>query len=227
MLRVLATPAGRVVQASPGSGAVLGGGASAVQDGVDDVLAIAAQRWPGQGMGSAARDLFLPADAGGSVWARLTRWSSADGGSPGAVSVAFRLIRVFAPPGVGLVDDPRIAGALRILADEFASPLSLHQLAERCGVSAFHFHRLFVAAVGVSPKHMLLRVQLVHARHRLRTTGDTIGEIASGCGFARQGHFSTTFRRRIGVSPRRFRQGQDALNAGQTDKHGGCGPASA
>ncbi len=227
---VLATPAGRVVQATPGSAALLGVDDGSVQDVVDDVLAVAAQRWPGAA-GQVARDMFLPTGPGGGdggvVWARLTRWASADLARPGAVSIEIRRPRVFTPPGVALVDDPRVARALGILADEFADPPGLHALAERCGVSAFHFHRRFVAAVGLSPKRLTLRIQMVHARHRLRTTRAPIAEVAAGCGFVQQGHFSTTFRRLVGLTPRQYRQGMDPPTPVRPDKHGRSAPASA
>jgi AraC-like DNA-binding protein len=231
---VLATPAGRVVQATPGSAALLGVEDGSVQDAVDDVLAVVAQRWPGS-CSPAARDLFLPTGSGGNsvgnqggvVWARLTHWASADRARPGAVSIELRPVRVLAPPGVGLVDDPRVARALGILTDEFADPPGLHALAERCGVSAFHFHRRFVAAVGLSPKRLTLRVQMVHARHRLWTTRAPIAEVAAGCGFAQHGHFSTTFRRLVGLTPRQYRQGMDPPAPARPDKHGRSAPASA
>src|SRR5690606_25740731 len=109
-------------------------------------------------------------------------------------------------PPVGVVEDPRVAAAIAFLTDRFASAPTLTEVAEAVQTSPFHFHRLFVRHVGLSPKHYLLRMQLMMAKWMLRATRKAIGDIATATGFASHGHFTATFHRIVGVSPSTYRE---------------------
>ena len=204
MSRVLAEPGGRVMHVDQERRLSLGGDVSPVQALVEEVLAIEAQRWPGR-PGQAAHDVFPPADRGGPLWVRVSRLP----GPGGALFLALRRVHGVAPPGVGLIEDGRVAQAVGHLTDEFADAPPLNDLAARFEVSPFHFHRLFTTQAQISPKHLVLRVQLVHARWLLRTTLDPIREIAERCGFSSHGHFTATFHRIVGLTPLDYRLGQD------------------
>ena len=76
-------------------------------------------------------------------------------------------------------------------------------LASAVGMSREHLHRLFRAALGVTPGQYLRLCRVALARRRLRA-GDRIAEVALACDFADQAHFSRWFRRYLGVTPRAF-----------------------
>jgi AraC-like DNA-binding protein len=111
----------------------------------------------------------------------------------------------------------RVQPALAFMEVNFASKLSLEQLAATSGLSAFHFSRLFCRLVGTSPHRYLLSCRLRHARALLSTAGPgrSIGEVAAECGFADQSHFGRQFRRAYGVSPGQFPGGARAARIGQ------------
>jgi len=95
----------------------------------------------------------------------------------------------------------------RDLADRsYAEPLDLQALAREANVSPRHFSRSFRRVFGETPYQYLLTRRLERARHLLRTTEMSVGEICLEVGFTSVGSFTTTFKRHVGVSPTTFRQ---------------------
>lgn len=82
---------------------------------------------------------------------------------------------------------------------------SLTEIAAAAGVHPVHlsreFHRYFDCTVG----EYMRKLRIEHASHLLATTATSLADIASVCGFADQSHFSSTFKRTVGVTPARFR----------------------
>jgi AraC family transcriptional regulator len=86
-----------------------------------------------------------------------------------------------------------------------SEPLSLEVLAEVAGLSRFHFARQFRVSTGESPMGYVLRARMERARVLLsRPEHPTIAHIASSLGFADQSHFTRTFRRFFGLTPKTF-----------------------
>ncbi|MEM9416649.1 MAG: AraC family transcriptional regulator [Planctomycetota bacterium] len=206
MQRVLVDQAGQVMHTDTDSRLSLPIDLSPLQALVDEVLAIEAQRWPKLAAGE-PHDLFPPHGRGPALWARIERQPNWGQGIAPATCLTLRPIPGLAPPGVGLVEDGRVAQAMGVITDQFAQTPSLNDLAALFDISPFHFHRLFSAQAEISPKHLTLRVQLLHARHMLRTTTVPIREVADACGFSSHGHFSATFHRMIGLTPVDYRLG--------------------
>ena len=104
----------------------------------------------------------------------------------------------------------RVQQALAFLEANFASKLTIEQLARISGLSLFHFSRLFHRVVGLPPYQYLLRCRLRHAQELLSasTSSPSIADIAIVCGFADQAHLTRLFRRAFGVTPQQFRRTQ-------------------
>jgi AraC family transcriptional regulator len=83
--------------------------------------------------------------------------------------------------------------------------ITLQDLAQQAGTSVFHFARLFKRRTGVSPHQYLLQRRIDQARSLLGDKNLSIGEVGLRCGFAHASHFSDTFRRVTGVTPRAYR----------------------
>jgi AraC-like DNA-binding protein len=93
------------------------------------------------------------------------------------------------------------------LADaRYREPLDVAALARAAFVSPAHFSRQFRRAFGETPHQYLLTRRLERARHLLRTTDRSVAEICLDVGFASVGSFTTTFRRRVGVTPTAYRR---------------------
>jgi AraC-like DNA-binding protein len=99
--------------------------------------------------------------------------------------------------------------------------LNLQQLATHCGLSPYHYLRLFAQALGVTPHQYLVRSRLRVAARRLAEGDQPVTAIALDSGFADLSNFVRSFRRAAGVSPRSFRRAargdrkilQERLNA--------------
>ena len=98
-----------------------------------------------------------------------------------------------------------VRSALRIDAHP-GEELTLQRLAADCGLSAYHYLRLFAQALGVTPHQYLVRSRLRAAARRLTEGEQPITEIALDSGFADLSNFVRSFRRAAGVSPRSFRR---------------------
>ncbi len=72
-------------------------------------------------------------------------------------------------------DYERIARVIRYLDSHRTGQPSLAELAARAGLSPFHFHRLFSAWAGVTPKDFLQCLTLAHARALLREGESVLG----------------------------------------------------
>jgi AraC-like DNA-binding protein len=102
-------------------------------------------------------------------------------------------------------DEPgAVARARDYLTANLAGPVSLEDLAAAAGLSAFHLLRVFKKATGLTPHAWLTQLRVERARHLL-LAGATPAETALATGFYDQSHFTNTFRRFMGVTPRRYR----------------------
>ncbi|MFI4860225.1 MAG: helix-turn-helix transcriptional regulator [Phycisphaerales bacterium JB063] len=204
--RILIDAEGQVMHADTESRLSLPTDLGPLQVLVDEVLEIEAQRWP-ELKHDAPRDVFPPNGKGPTLWARIERQPDWGKGVSPAICLTLRPIDGLAPPAVGRVEDNRIAQAMGVICDQYAQCPSLNDLAAQFEISPFHFHRLFSSQAEISPKHLALRVQLLHARHMLRTTTVPIRDVADLCGFSSHGHFSATFHRMVGLTPADYRLG--------------------
>jgi AraC-like DNA-binding protein len=93
-----------------------------------------------------------------------------------------------------------------IVDSSYDQPLDLEGLASAAHVSPRHFSREFRRTFGETPYQYLLTRRLERARHLLRTTDLQVAEICLSVGFTSVGSFTTTFRRRVGVSPTEYRR---------------------
>lgn len=87
-----------------------------------------------------------------------------------------------------------------------ADHITLGDLAECAGLSAFHFARVFKLETGVTPYQYVSTARLSRAAMLLSQGSMPLAELALACGFSSQSHFTSAFTRAMGVSPGRFRR---------------------
>ena len=98
-----------------------------------------------------------------------------------------------------------VAEACRTIEAAYEPP-TLHALAERAGLSPFHFHRIFKAIAGVTPK----AYGNAHRGKRLRNTlakRRTVTEAMHDAGFNSSGRFYANTSQVLGMTPSDFRSG--------------------
>jgi AraC family transcriptional regulator len=102
--------------------------------------------------------------------------------------------------------DRRLRRAIEFVHDNFASDLSVEEIAAAAYLSEYHFARLFKQITGVTPGAYLASVRIEHARALLAETQLPISEIAAGVGYQSQSHFNKVFKSVTGVTPRKYRE---------------------
>jgi len=93
----------------------------------------------------------------------------------------------------------------RLAAAEIAAKSAL-DLAELCGCSSRHFHRLFQEEFGESFRAWTTKQRLQKARHLLAATNESIAEVAEDSGFPRRNEFIARFKDQFGVTPGEWRR---------------------
>lgn len=83
-------------------------------------------------------------------------------------------------------DYERIARVIQYLDEHHREQPSLEVLAEQVGLSPFHFHRLFSAWAGITPKEFLRCLTLNHAKALLRQ-GESVLDAALSAGLSGPG----------------------------------------
>jgi len=83
--------------------------------------------------------------------------------------------------------------------------LTLGELAAVVFMSPYHFARLFKSSTGVPPHRFVVRQRVARARACLATEALSITQISRMVGFRTPSHFTTVFRRLLGVTPGAYR----------------------
>ena len=83
--------------------------------------------------------------------------------------------------------------------------ISLDSLAQAFSINKYYLQKLFKKRLGLSPNEYLTRVRLERAKERLRTTGDTMIQIAQDVGYTAS-YFDVVFRKYEGITPREYRE---------------------
>jgi len=91
------------------------------------------------------------------------------------------------------------------MIDAPGPPPPIAAIAERCGLSRFHFIRCFRQSTGVSPGAAIRRRQIERAKQLLVERDWPMDKIASSLGYAGAPSFVTAFRRETGRSPGAWR----------------------
>ncbi|MBN3743049.1 AraC family transcriptional regulator [Burkholderia seminalis] len=95
--------------------------------------------------------------------------------------------------------------AKELLLEHLDGKIGLADVASACGLSRGHFVKAFHQTAGMPPHRWLIVQRVERAKTWLRNPQMPLSMISAACGFADQSHFSRTFTRLTGVSPRRWR----------------------
>ncbi len=120
--------------------------------------------------------------------------------------VALALASIGAGPASPDDGRDRLFPALASIEAGLGGPLPVATLAQRCGLGADRFARMFRARLGLAPAAWVRQRRIVAAVELLRTSDSPIEDIASACGFANRHHFTRVFTTIMESSPARYRR---------------------
>jgi AraC-like DNA-binding protein len=80
-------------------------------------------------------------------------------------------------------------------------------MAKIAEVTPHHLASLFTKATGLSPHQYVLRARIERAKIHLKDDKLSVAQVSRLIGFSTQEHFTKVFRRVVGVTPSKFREG--------------------
>ncbi len=150
------------------------------------------------------------------VLARLERAASESASDPLEVEeVVFDLVREAVrsgregafPSEGSAVERLRVDRMRAVLNERYTEPLRLADIAAEVRCSPWHAAKVFKKVAGTTLHRALTRLRLRHALDRIRTGADDLTRLAFELGFSSHSHFSSTFLREFGITPRQARKG--------------------
>jgi AraC family transcriptional regulator of adaptative response/methylated-DNA-[protein]-cysteine methyltransferase len=124
-----------------------------------------------------------------------------------AEQAGFRPCKRCKPHQTSLVEQQAatIAASCRLIEQAEGTP-SLAQLAQHAGFSPSHFHRVFKAITGLTPKAYAAAQRAKRVRSALSTCG-TVTEAMYDAGYNSNGRFYATAQEVLGMTPSNYRAG--------------------
>lgn len=99
-----------------------------------------------------------------------------------------------------------VGRALDYVAEHLSEEIRVGDLAALSGLSAGHFHEMFLRDTGLTPARYLLDRRIAEARGRLVRSDEPVTAIGLDLGFSTSQYFATAFKRRVGLTPGAYRR---------------------
>jgi DNA-binding response OmpR family regulator len=110
------------------------------------------------------------------------------------------------PPALGAATQRLVRKAIAYIEAEYAEPIRREDIARYVAITPDYLTDCFHQELGITPIAFLNRYRIRRAREMLDTTDLAVTEVAMATGFSGVSHFTRTFHRAVGVSPRAYRQ---------------------
>ncbi len=97
-----------------------------------------------------------------------------------------------------------------MINEGFRTPLPLPRVAQQLSVTPQYLSFAFKLGLGINFSQYLAYTRLQYAAHSMLNTRESITDICFDCGFENFSHFSRSFKRLFGISPREYRSANAA-----------------
>jgi len=111
-------------------------------------------------------------------------------------------------PALGAATQLLVRRATAYIEAQYAEPIDRDDIARHVAITPDYLSDCFRQELGITPITFLTRYRIRRARELLETTDLMITEIAMATGFSAVSHFTRTFHREVGLSPRAYRRGR-------------------
>ena len=99
-----------------------------------------------------------------------------------------------------------LASTMTYIKEHLDHKLTLDELSKQANLSPYYFAHLFKEQTGISPIEYVAQTKINYAKNILKTTENSITEIADLLGYSSDASFINAFKKRAGISPARFRR---------------------
>lgn len=106
----------------------------------------------------------------------------------------------------GKLRDFYVREAINFVENNYFNDISVEDIARFCNLNRSYFGKLFREVAGTTPQEFLIRYRMTKACEFLETSNDSIGKISQMVGYPSQLHFSRSFKKTLGMSPREWRK---------------------
>ncbi len=99
-----------------------------------------------------------------------------------------------------------IRQGLEYINNNFSGPLTLEAIAQKAGISKYHFLREFKQYTGYTVVTYINTLRCEYAKRLLLNTFFSVSDVAVRCGYENFSYFSKTFKKYTGILPSHFRK---------------------
>lgn len=105
-----------------------------------------------------------------------------------------------------LASNNQLAFAINYIRDNQHKSLTVDEIADKAYMSKSTFHRHFKREIGITPNEFILSEKIKKAKYLLRSTKQSVSEIAYSLAFASPSQFIKHFKSFTGLTPLKFKQ---------------------
>jgi AraC family transcriptional regulator len=111
--------------------------------------------------------------------------------------------------------EEKIKCALLFIESNLSKDLSWLEISKHCGISEYHFHRIFSARMKETPREYIIRRRLERSLGQIAYGCGEVNlvDIALHCGYSSQSNFTKAFKSYFGVTPGQIQKGEDPKNS--------------
>ena len=109
---------------------------------------------------------------------------------------------------LGRATQQLVRQATACIQARYAEALTREDIAQQVGINADYLTDCFRQELGITPMTYLRRYRIRQARELLETSHLSIMQVALEVGFSESAHFTRTFQREVGMTPRAYRDGK-------------------
>lgn len=106
---------------------------------------------------------------------------------------------------VASAGERKVEQIAQLIAERYAEPLRVRELAEAVGLHPNYVMQLFRKTFGMSLLEYLAQHRIAHAQRLLLTTNMPVAAIGFDCGFGSSSQFYAVFKRACGAAPGAYR----------------------
>ena len=99
----------------------------------------------------------------------------------------------------------RINRVIEMIREYYNRDFTLEDLAGEANLSQYHFIRAFKNQTGQTPHDFLMNIRIEKAKELMHRNLN-ITEVCLQCGFNNHSHFTTVFKKKVGLTPTQYRQ---------------------